>query len=144
MMKLRLPWILLILSLALNLLFVGGFLWAKRVAPVPAWNIAARVERAAGSLKLDAAQRSALDHFAEAAHKGGGALREENRKLGDDAFALIGKPELDQPALDRLLDTISAHRRVFQGEISAALHEFLSKLSPEQREAVLGALRDRR
>jgi uncharacterized membrane protein len=142
-MKARLPWILLALSLALNVFFVGGAVWMKAHAGRGWMNPAERIEAAAKEFDLDTAQREALQHFLRTVRMRTRHLREQNQPLIDAAWSELAKPQPDDAALARVFDEGTANRRAYQLETSRALHEFLLGLSNEQRAKVLAYMRDR-
>jgi uncharacterized membrane protein len=153
-MKARLPWILLALSLALNVFFVGGFVWTKtrasaaaaaqgEAATAAAFRPAERLRAAAKELGLDPAQRAALETFVRAARQNARHLREQNQPLFDAAWAELAKANPDEAVLNRAFDEGVAHRRAYQAEMVRALREFLATLSDEQRAKALELMRRR-
>jgi uncharacterized membrane protein len=142
-MRARLPWLLLTLSLALNIFFVGGAIWVKTRAGHHGRGFAERIEAAAGDLDLDAGQRQALRQFLDAWRTRTRQLREKNQPLYDAAWSELVKTQPDEAVLTRVLDETTANRRGYQLETSQALHEFLRTLSDEQRAKVLQRMRDR-
>lgn len=139
----RLPWVLFSLSLALNLLFLGGAYWASQ-KPVLRPGPADQLEWAADRLGLTPGQKDALDGFARNTHDRFAQLRHLNEPLIRRAIEETAKPQLDRFALDRLLGAISANYLRFQGTASLELHDFLAALSPEQRAAAVSVLKERR
>lgn len=138
----RLPWLLFLPSLALNLLFLGGAYWASQEeAPRP--GPAGRLERAAERLGLSPEQKNGLDSFVRSTHDRMSQLRQSNENLIQAAIEEVANPQMDRVALNRILDALTAKRREFMDQTSAELHDFLMKLSPEQRAAALAALEER-
>ena len=143
-MKARLPWILLALSLALNVFFVGGAIWMRAHVGRGWTNQGERVAAAVREFDLDAAQREALQHFLRTVRMRTRDLRELNQPLIDAAWTELAKPQPDEAALTRAFDEGTANRRAYQRETSRALHEFLLTLSDAQRAKVLDYMRTRR
>src|SRR5690242_1815237 len=140
-MKARLPWILLALSVALNVFFVGGAIWMKTRAGRGWMRPAERVEAAVKDLHLDGRQREALQDFLATLRVRAHQLREKNRPLIDTAWSELVKAEPDEGALGRAFDEGTANRRAFQLDTSRALHEFLRTLTDDQRAKVLEDMR---
>ena len=132
--RLRLPWVLLALSLALNLFFIGGAMWARMHGPPSLMNPAHRAEAAARELQLNDAQRAAFEQFVRTIRMRARQLRELNRPIVEQAWRELAKPKPDEAMLTRLFDEATANRRSTQGEVTAALRHFLQTLAPEQRE----------
>jgi uncharacterized membrane protein len=142
-MRARLPWILLALSVALNVFFVGGAIWMKSRVGRGWMRPAERIEAAAKDLNLDGRQRDALQDFLATLRTRSHQLREKNRPLIDTAWTELAKAEPDEAVLDRAFDEGTANRRAFQLDTSRALHQFLRTLSDEQRAKVLENMRAR-
>lgn len=141
-MKARLPWILLALSLALNIFFIGGAFWVRNTFPGP--GIAGReqrIEAIAHEAGLQPAQKEALEAFVKSVRQRGRQLREANQPLIDAAWREMAKPEPDAAAIDAAFERTSANRRAFQRESLQALRSFLVTLTPEQRVRFLEAAR---
>jgi Spy/CpxP family protein refolding chaperone len=142
-MRTRLPWLLLALSVALNVFFVGGAIWMKTRAGHGWMRPAERIEAAVKELHLDARQREALQDFLATMRVRAHQLREQNRPLIDAAWMELAKAAPDEAALGRAFDEGTANRRAFQLDTSRALHQFLRSLTDEQRAQVLEDVRKR-
>src|SRR5258708_39475689 len=81
----RLPWILLALSLALNLCFIAGVFWVRMEASRAQLSPPARMELVAKQLSLDDNQRAAFERFVGTLRLKSRHLRETNEPLIDDA-----------------------------------------------------------
>ena len=138
----RLPWILLALSLALNLFFVGGVFWVRGHGH-GAMGPAERFERIAKQLTLDAKQRAAFDAFVKTVRTKARELRETNQPLVEEAWQDFAKAQPDEAAVDKLFETAATNRRNFQLEAGRALRAFLGTLSEEQRAAFIARVRSR-
>jgi len=129
----RLPWILLALSLALNLFFIGGFFWVRGEAARAQMRPAERFELIAHELNLDAKQRGAFEHFVGLMRMRARHLRESNQPLIEEAWGELAKPKPDDAVIDHDLEAAAANRHAFQVETSHALRSFLAGLSDELR-----------
>lgn len=141
-MRDKLPWILLAVSLALNLGFaVGAFYYAQMARPGDQWAVSG--ESLADRLSLDAEQRAALDAFRERARARRAQRRDER---GDWRRALIqelAKPELERAALEETLRRGMDRRRALFEETAVDLHGFIAILSPEQKADFLAMAEER-
>jgi Spy/CpxP family protein refolding chaperone len=135
-MRARLPWILLGVSVVLNLAFIAGAAWI-RFHPPPAPEFAERAERAGRALDLEPAQRAAFREFLQGQRASNQALREKNRPLLHEIRREFTKPTPDDATIDRLLAEVDANRRAVREQNGRAMREFLKTLSPEQRERFL-------
>lgn len=138
----RLPWILLALSLALNLFFVGGVFWVRSQGhgPLPP---AERVERLAKRLSLSPDQRAAFERFVRTMRMKARDLRETNQPLVDEAWQNFAKAQPDEAAVDKLFEEAANNRRNFQIETGRALRGFLVTLNEEQRATFVGLVNSR-
>jgi uncharacterized membrane protein len=139
----RLPWILLAVSLALNLCFVGGLFWVRMEASHVQMGPAERIELVAKQLALDADQRAAFDRFAATVRQKSRHLRETNQPVIDDAWQEFAKERPDEAAIDKLFEQAANNRRSFQIETGRALREFLVSLSEDQRTKFIGLVKKR-
>ena len=60
-------WLLLTLSLALNLFFIAGALWIRFHGPPP-MNVEERLDRIGAQLGLDPQQKAAFEQYSQAVH----------------------------------------------------------------------------
>ena len=139
----RLPWILLILSVALNLCFIGGALWARHEAWHARLTPAERFETVAGELSLTPDERTAFDHFIRTLRMRMRHMRESNEPLIAEIWSELAKPTPDDAAIDRNIDEAAANRHAFQVETSHALRAFLAALSPEHRSRFIELAKNR-
>jgi Spy/CpxP family protein refolding chaperone len=146
-MRPRLPWILLAVSVALNVLLIGfgvGFLWHRPPEGGPlAMDRQQRVEAVTRELGLQPQQREAFRQFVQHTQQAQRALREKNQPILEATRRELIKPTPDEAALDRLFGEVTANRRAFQDETSHAMRQFLTTLTPEQRDGFLRLWRDR-
>lgn len=139
----RLPWILLALSLALNLFFVGGVLWLRHEAGLKLVGPAERFTMVARQLSLTADQRAAFDKFIDTMRARAGQMHESNQPLIEDAWRELAKPQPDNAVIDRNLDQAASNHHAFQLDTSRALRAFLAVLSDEQRATFVSLAKNR-
>lgn len=139
----RLPWILLALSFALNLFFIGGVFWVRTEAHHGHLTPAERVEQVAQELSLDTNQRAAFDGFIRTVRGKARQLRETNQPLIEKAWQDFAKPQPDEAALDKLVEAAADNRRSFQIEAGRALRGFLAVLNEDQRIRFIALARKR-
>ena len=138
----RLPWILLALSLALNVFFVVGVFWVRMQAHGQ-MGPAERVESVAKELALDANQRAAFDRFIRTIRMRARHLREVNQPLIDEAWQEFAKAQPDETAVDKLFEQAADNRRSFQLEAGRALRAFLLVLKDDQRSTFIAMVKNR-
>lgn len=126
----RLLWIVLALSLALNLFFIAGLGWMRFNAPPPPF---VRMEHFSDSLNLSAGQRHAYEQFLHTIRTRGRFVRRSNRPLIRALWAELAKPQPDRTAVSKLAAQIYANHETFLHDVSAALDAFIKTLSPDQR-----------
>ncbi len=128
-----LPWLLLVLSLALNGTFLAGYWSGKRASAVAASGDARALvfER----LRFDEEQRRAYEATAADLRARAEALAPETARLASEFWQEF---ESDQPDPVRLVGTLeqltTARLEHRKGVVGAAL-AFQQRLSPEQRQA---------
>jgi hypothetical protein len=139
----RLPWILLVLSLALNLCFVAGLFWVRMEASRAQLGPPERMQLVAKQLALDDNQRAAFDRFVGTMRLKSRQLHETNVPLIDDAWQEFAKQQPDEAAIDKLFEQAANNRRSFQIETGRALREFLVVLSEDQRTKFIALVKNR-
>jgi uncharacterized membrane protein len=126
-------WLVVIaLSLALNVFFVGGALWTRFHAPAPLTR-EERFEQMAAALALDPQQRHAFAQYSQTMHGWMLDMRQAAKPLVHAAWAEVSKPQADEAKVMQLLDQATQVRRAYLGKISAATIAFMRTLSPRQR-----------
>ena len=124
---------LLALSIALNLFFVGGALWI-RLHPATTLSFQEqRFRRMATELDLAPPQRDAFDRYVEAMRARTARMHQELAPLFGAAWEEMAKPQADEAQVMRLFDEASEKRRGFQREATTQTLAFLATLSPAQR-----------
>lgn len=124
---------LLALSVALNLFFVGGALWI-RLHPAATLSFQEqRFRRMANELDLAPSQRDAFNRYVEAMRARTARMHQELAPLFGGAWEEMAKPQADEAQVMRLFDEASEKRRGFQREATTQTLAFLATLSPAQR-----------
>jgi uncharacterized membrane protein len=126
-------WVVLTLSLVLNLCFVAGALWTRFQAPAPPASPAERLQRIGSELALDPRQRQAFERYSETLRTHMQQMRETVEPMMNAAWAELAKPDADQATAARLFDEAGQARRSLQRELLAPTLAFLATLSSEQR-----------
>lgn len=132
--------VVLVLSLALNVCFLGGVAW-HAFGPNPVQRFQHRVVR---QLDLNDAQRAAFQDFVRAARQARRQLRDSNDPIGDQVWAEEAKAAPDQARIATLVAEADQNRQKFEHTVTAALGTFLAVLSPQQRTTFAELVRDRR
>ncbi len=142
-MKPRLPWILLAISLALNLFVAGGVLYnkleAERLSAGPDERVAALAEQ----LGLSEAQQAGLLALREQAMGRREAVRGQRQERRAALMAELAKPELDRARLGELMRGGMERRAVGFEQMMVDLHGYLATLNDEQRAAFLEMAKER-
>ena len=142
-MRYRLPWLLLILSLAFNVFAVAGVFAPSLLGDdrnMPAQRLATVVER----LGLTSEQRDQLIAVRERTIERRETMRAAGGRMSEVMRDTLALPAYDQDAfLARLQDRFS-HRLVFFDGTVEDLHGFLADLSPDQKAAFLELIQERR
>jgi Spy/CpxP family protein refolding chaperone len=139
----RLLWVLLALSLALNLFFIGGVFWLRTEASHMQLAPAERFEMVARQLSLDATQRAAFDKFINMMRMRTRHLRENNMPLIEETWSELAKAKPDDALIEHNLDEAASNRHAYQLDASRALRAFLAVLSDEQRQTFVSLVKNR-
>jgi uncharacterized membrane protein len=126
-------WVVLILSLALNLCFIAGALWIRVQGPPPPISPEQRLQQIEPQLALDSQQKAAFEQYARTVHLRVQSMREAVEPLDANAWSELAKPDADDAKVMQLFDQAGDQRRAFRRELGTATFTFLAKLSPEQR-----------
>lgn len=135
-------WLALILSLTLNVCFIGGLVWSRFVIH-RLHTPAERLAELGQSLNLSPVQQADYHHFIHALRQRTHLLQESNTPLLDRIWAELSKPTPDQALVSRLTAQAAENRQLYQHDTSAALTTFMTTLTPEQR-ATLAAFAEHR
>jgi len=139
----RLPWLLFVLSLVVNLAFVAGVGYTVYEERRATSSPEARADIVAERLGLDAAQTEALVYLRERAAVRWPGLREAGQQSRDAILARAAEPQFDRGEIMALLETRDAERRAYYAEYAEDLHGFLITLTPEQRSQFLEMAQER-
>jgi uncharacterized membrane protein len=128
----RLVKVILALSLALNIFFIGGLVYTKTVmdrgrGPNPP------LQALANELNLAPEQRKTFREFVQVVRTRGMALREANMSLGTQIWDELSKPQPDQGKISHDFAQVADNRRDFQTAVAQALLPFLAGLNTDQR-----------
>ena len=139
----RLVWVLLALSVALNLFFIGGVFWLRAEASRMQLPPAERFEMVARQLSLDPSQRAAFDKFIGVMRMRTRHLRESNQPLIEETWNEMAKSQPDDALIEHNLDEAANSRHAYQLDTSRALRSFLAVLSDQQRQAFVDLAKNR-
>jgi uncharacterized membrane protein len=136
-MRRALPWVLLAISVALNVFFVGGHLYFKRMAhahgmPEQADGLPSGVER----LDLTPAQRTALAKLRVDTRERVRQSRPMDRDVGLALLDELMKPSRDGATIDSLMRQLNDRRLAYVRPTLDDFAGFLADLKPEQRARV--------
>lgn len=143
-MKRRLPWILFILSLILNVALIGGAIYVKSKAEHYRDHPEARAEYLADQLELDQAQHDALLSLTQALDEAKERRESAREDFRERFLALLAQPDLTRE--DVVLELESGTGDWIQRftDKMMLIHGFVQKLTPEQREELFGLAREKR
>jgi uncharacterized membrane protein len=140
----RLPWIVLVLSLVLNLCFLGGFLWLRLEAAQQAqMTPAERFAEVSRKLALDPDQRAAFERFVGFLRMRTRHMRETNQPMFGEIWRELGKPKPDDDKIDHDLAEAASNRHAYQLEVSHAMRQFLATLNDQQRASFVELVQSR-
>jgi Spy/CpxP family protein refolding chaperone len=142
--KRRLVLALLVLSVAVNLCFIGGAAWIRLHSPLRWEGPEQRYQRMAAELELSPPQQAGFDRYVAAMRARAGHMRQEVAPLVGAAWEAIGGPQADAAQVMRLFDEAAEKRREFQREATTATLAFLELLTPAQRSKFIAIARERR
>jgi uncharacterized membrane protein len=126
--------IVLALSLALNLCFVGGAVWTRMREPPPHPGIAQRLRQIEAKLALDPQQRQAFNRYTATIEDRLRVMRRQIGPLIGNAWAEMANPQANPADVMRIFDRVRTERRIFDQDLTTATIAFLARLSPEQRQ----------
>lgn len=129
----RLVLMLLALSVALNLFFVGGALWIRLHPPAALSLLEQRFQRMARTLDLTPTQQDGFDRYVAAMRARTARMHQQLHPLFAAAWEEMAKPQADEAQVMRLFDEAAAKRREFQREATSETLAFMAILSPAQR-----------
>jgi Spy/CpxP family protein refolding chaperone len=139
----HLVWVILALSLALNLCFIAGAVWIRVQGPPPPMSPEQRLQQIEPQLDLNAQQKVAFDQYAGTVRSRMQSMHEAVEPLVANAWSELAKPDADAARVMLLFDQAGDQRHAFQRELGTATFAFLAKLSPEQRAKFVELARQR-
>ena len=142
-MSRRLPWLLFVVSLALNIFFVVGVVFSEMATEQLEDDPQAGVALVSESLGLSQAQADDLLAMRDRVRARWSTMREEGNPLRAAALAELAKPEFDREMVRGILDQRSALFRAAVEDIMAEMHGYLATLEPEQKDAFIEMAQDR-
>jgi uncharacterized membrane protein len=128
----RLVWTALVLSLVLNVCFVGGLVWSRMQAERPT-TAAERFQQVGKEMNFAGSERESFQQFFQTVRRETLQMRENNRPIMQHIWSELDKEHPDQAAVNQLIDQATENRRVYQKDMAAALTGFLATLTPSQR-----------
>jgi uncharacterized membrane protein len=128
----RLIWAALVLSLVLNVCFVGGLVWSRVQAERPT-TPAERFQQVARDMNLAGSERENFQQFFQTVRRETQQMRENNRPVMQHIWSELDKEHPDLAAIGQLIDQATENRRAYQKDMAAALAGFLATLTPAQR-----------
>ena len=136
-------WVILVLSLALNLCFIAGALWIRVQGPPLPMTPEQRLQQIEPQLALNPQQKAAFDEYARTVRSRMQSMHEAIEPLVANAWSELAKPDADQTKIMQLFDQAGEQRRAFRPELVTATFTFLAKLTPEQRAKFVELARQR-
>ena len=136
-------WVVLVLSLALNLCFIAGALWIRLQGPPLPMSPEERLQQIEPQLALDSQQKAAFDQYARTVRSRIQSMHEAIEPLVGKAWSELAKPDADDAKVMQLFDQAWEQRRAFRRELGTATFAFLTKLTPEQRAKFVELARQR-
>lgn len=133
--------VLLILSAALNLCFIGGALWMRMHEPARG---PVKAEEFAAELHLNADQRAGFEQYFRVMRARAQLMRAELEPVIAQAWAEIAKPQPDQAKIEQDFAAAAAKRHAFAHDATQNTLTFLATLSPDQRQKFVQLLREHR
>jgi Spy/CpxP family protein refolding chaperone len=141
--KTWLPWVLLAVSLALNLFLVAGFFWTR--SAIAMWrDPEARFEMLADRLDLTDPQRAQFRDAMEALKSKGFGRWEEHREARREIFDMALQPNPDRAAIVARIDEMTRERTQIMTETLDIMLPVLASLTPEQRAEMKKLMEERR
>lgn len=139
----HLLWVVLALSLALNLCFVGGALWVRLHEPAPPGNAEERLRQIEPQLSLNSQQAQEFRRYAQTVRGRITAMHDAVEPLIGNAWSELAKANVDEARVVQLFDEAAQQRRAFRRELTTTTLSFLATLSPEQRAKFVELARQR-
>jgi Spy/CpxP family protein refolding chaperone len=136
-------WVILALSLALNLCFIAGALWIRVQGPPLPMTPEQRLQQIEPQLALNPQQKAAFDEYARTVRSRVQSMHEAIEPQVANAWSELAKPDADEAKVMLLFDQAGDQRRAFRRELATATFAFLAKLTSEQRAKFVALARQR-
>lgn len=143
-MKRRLPWILFVLSLILNVALIGGAVYVKSVAHHYRDHPEARAEFLADKLDLDDSQTEELRALVEELDEAKEERRDDRDGFRARFMAMLAQPDLTREDVVRELRSGTGDWVDRFADKTMSIHGFVQTLTPEQREELFALAREQR
>lgn len=140
-MRKKLPWILLAISVALNIFAVAGFFYAKSQAEMRMLD-RSPVMAAARELNLTEPQKAAFEKMRNDIRRASDDIRAEMRPVRRQLLDELAKPQPDFAAADQRIDDLGDIQGKRFKAMVRAVHEFQQSLTPQQQEQFRKAMRE--
>lgn len=141
-MRARLPWILLAISLVLNVAIVGGLLYEWQGDRFGR-GAERGVERLSEELDLTADQQQLLRNVIDGVAERRQARRDAPPSPQRQALVdLLAEESFAEAETQRLLNEMSSERNLLWVEVSRDMHAFVSALDQEQKAAFLSMAKE--
>ena len=137
-MHVRLPWILLAVSVVANIFFAVGVGYTRYAVVEET-----AVERATKQLELTAAQQQGLAALRDRVKTHRKSVPGQGGGLRKAMLAEIGKPTFDRERVAALVADWSEQRRTYFVDVAQDLHGYVATLTPAQRDKFLELAKDR-
>lgn len=137
----RFVWICLAVSLALNLMFVGGAFYAGTMAERVTKQPQVRTQHFVKRLKLRPEQRRAYEDFRAQAREHAGDLRANLRPTFEEMRSQLGSSNPNPEQLATALGEMADKRHAFERNMAGLTAEFLQTLNPNQTRQFLNFAR---
>ncbi len=131
-----LPWLLLAVSLTVNVLFGAGWVYQQ------IWG-ADRPRELADRLGLNDQQRAALQEARSKIAERARDIRQENRLLIDQLWSELQKPRTDTAKIEQLIDEITQNRATLTRLQVLSLVDAAGAMDDRQRQEFLRIARTR-
>jgi uncharacterized membrane protein len=141
--KIRLCWVLLAISLAGNLFFIGGYLYSNQMAGNLQRSPQARMEQLTKRLQLDETAKQALLQARDDLVQGSAQFNSSRTELMQGFWGQLNDRDIDRRQLQAQLQQLSELELAHRLQLMQRVDSFLQQLNPEQRQRLLKML-DRR
>ena len=142
-MRAKLPWVLLAISLAINLGFAAAVFQSRSEAERLTASPGARLQVITDELGLSEQQAAGLLALRDRLRAGWKPLSDARRERRLAILTELAEPEIDRARLAQLMQEGGEEQRTIFARMAADLHGYLQSLTPEQRRRFLEMARER-